>query len=143
MIWNKAIHSDRAIKWFRAIVRIIDTVTRLPLTPTIVAIAKDSALLRSLAFALEAHGYKVKPFRSWDAAKDSTRGAFCVVLDNNLPSADKVAWLADREPGVGTVLLAEGDLGLAGRDPGVIVLNKPLAGADVLTALATLKTRVK
>ena len=114
---------------------------KLLLTPTIVAIAKDPALLRSLAFALEAHGYQVKPFRSWESAKDSTRGAFCVVLDNNLPSADKVAWLADREPGVGTVLLAEDDLALVGRDPGVIVLNKPLAGPDVLTALATLKAR--
>lgn len=114
---------------------------KLPLRPTIVAIAKDSALLRSLAFALEAHGYRVKPFQSWNSAKDSARGAFCVVLDNNLPAADKVAWLADREPGVGTVLLAEDDLELAGRDPGVIVLNKPLAGPDVLTALATLKAR--
>jgi DNA-binding NtrC family response regulator len=113
----------------------------LPPAPTIVAIAKDSALLRSLAFALEAHGYLVKPFRTWQSAKDSARVAFCVVLDSNLPDADKVAWLADREPGVGTVFLAEGDLELAGRDPGVIVLNKPLDGPDVLTALATLKAR--
>ena len=117
------------------------TVIGLPLTPTIVAIAKDPALLRSLAFALEAHGYLVKPFRNWKSAKDSARGAFCVVLDSNLPDSDKVAWLADREPGVGTVLLAEGDLELNGRDPGVIVLNKPLAGPDVLTALAVLKAR--
>jgi DNA-binding response OmpR family regulator len=117
------------------------TVIRLPLTPTIVAIAKDSALLRSLAFALEAHGYRVKPFRNWESAKDSARGAFCVVLDSNLPDSDKVAWLADREPGVGTLLLAEGDLALNGRDPAVIVLNKPLAGPDVLTALAVLKAR--
>ena len=121
--------------------RIKVTVITLPLTLTIVAVAKDSALLRSLAFALEAHGYSVKPFKSWDAAKESTRGAFCVVLDNSLSSADRVAWLADREPGVGTVLLAEDDLELVGRDPGVIVLNKPLAGLDVLSALATLKAR--
>lgn len=121
--------------------RVQVTVIQLPLTPTIVAIAKDSALLRSLAFALEAHGYRVKPFRTWKSAKDSARGAFCVVLDSNLPDADKVAWLADREPGVGTVLLAEGDLELVGRDPGVIVVNKPLDGPDVLTALATLKAR--
>jgi hypothetical protein len=117
------------------------TVISLPLTPTIVAIAKDPALLRSLAFALEAHGYRVRPFRSWKSAKESTRGAFCVVLDDNLPAADKVAWLADREPGVGTVLLAEEDMELAGRDPGVIVLNKPLAGPDIVTALAVLKAR--
>lgn len=107
--------------------------------PTIVAIAKDSALLRSLSFALEAHGYRVKPFQSWTSAKDSTRGAFCVVLDDDLPAADKVAWLAGRAPGVGTVLLAGSDLDLAGRDPGVVVLNKPLDGLDVLTALAVLK----
>jgi hypothetical protein len=117
------------------------TVIILPLAPTIVAIAKDSALLRSLAFALDAHGYLVKPFHTWQSAKDSARGAFCVVLDSNLPDADKVAWLADREPGVGTLLLAEGDLELDGRDPSVIVLNKPLDGPDVLTALATLKAR--
>jgi hypothetical protein len=39
------------------------------------------------------------------------------------------------------LLLAEGDLALNGRDPAVIVLNKPLAGPDVLTALAVLKAR--
>ncbi|NTA84523.1 hypothetical protein G6L13_29100 [Agrobacterium tumefaciens] len=117
------------------------TVIQLPQIPTIVAIAKDSALLRSLAFALEAHGYQVKPFHSWQSAKSSTVGAFCVVLDSNLPATDKVEWLADREPGVGTILLAEDDLDLGGRDPGVIVLNKPLAGPDVLGALATLKAR--
>jgi DNA-binding response OmpR family regulator len=115
----------------------------MPLAPIIVAIAKDSALLRSLAFALEAHGYLVKPFHTWKSAKDSARGAFCVVLDGNLPDADKVAWLADREPGVGTLLLAEDDLELVGRDPGVIVLNKPLAGPDLLTALAVLMDRIK
>jgi DNA-binding response OmpR family regulator len=119
------------------------SVTELPQTPTIVAIAKDSALLRSLAFALEAHGYRVKPFRSWQLAKSSTVDAFCVVLDSNLPASDKVEWLADREPGVGTILLAEDDLDLGGRDPGVIVLNKPLAGPDVLSALATLKARAR
>lgn len=118
-------------------------VTELPQTPTIVAIAKDSALLRSLAFALEAYGYRVKPFRSWQLAKSSTVGAFCVVMDSNLPASDKVEWLADREPGVGTILLAEDDLDLGGRDPGVIVLNKPLAGPDVLGALATLKARAR
>lgn len=118
-------------------------VIQLLQTPTIVAIAKDSALLRSLVFALEAHGYRVKPFRSWQSAKDSTVGAFCVVLDSNLPASDKVEWLADREPGVGTILLAEDNLALGGRDPGVIVLNKPLAGPDVLTALATLKARAR
>lgn len=113
----------------------------MSLKPVIVAIAKDSALLRSLAFALEAHGYSVKAFRTWQAAKDSARGAFCVVLDDNLPSADKVAWLADREPGVGTVLLAGDDLELTGRDPSVIVVNKPLSGPDVLSALLVLKAR--
>jgi DNA-binding response OmpR family regulator len=118
-----------------------DSDSNLPLTPTIVAVAKDSALLRSLAFALEAHGYRVKSFRSWDMAKDSAHGAFCVVLDNNLPAADKLAWLADREPGVGTVLLAEDDLALVGRDPGIVIVNKPLAGPDVLDALALLKSR--
>ena len=141
MIQDKAGGQDRAIKWFRAIVRIKVPVIKLPLALTIVAIAKDSALLRSLAFALEAHGYLVKPFRTWQSAKDSARGAFCVVLDDNLPSADKVGWLADREPGVGTVLLAEEDLELIGRDTGVVVLNKPLTGPDVLTALAVLKAR--
>ena len=117
------------------------TVIHMPPRPLIVAIAKDSALLQSLAFALEAHGYKVKPFRSWRSARDSARGAFCVVLDDNLPATDKVAWLADREPGVGTVLLAAEDLELSGRDPGVVVVTKPLDGHDVVSALSLLKAR--
>jgi DNA-binding NtrC family response regulator len=109
-------------------------VSNLPSTFTIVAIALDSALLRSLDFALQAHGYKVASFRSWKAARDSVSRAACVILDGCLPTADRNACFEMLEHGVGVVLLAEDDTSYPERS-GLQVLQKPLAGSDVVAAL--------
>lgn len=112
--------------------------TELPTTSNIVAIARDSALLRSLAFALQAHGYKVAPFGSWKAARDSTMGAICVILDGRLPAADREACLEVLGGGVGVVLLADDDTRYTERS-GLQVLHKPLSGPDVLAAVTALR----
>jgi DNA-binding NtrC family response regulator len=106
----------------------------LSTTLNIVAIARDSALLRSLAFALQAHGYRVAPFSSWKAARESLAGAFCVILDGCLPVADREACLEAIGCGVGVVLLADEDTRYSARSE-LQVLQKPLSGADVLAAV--------
>lgn len=123
------------------VVRLIATIVRgpqLPSTSNIVAIARDSALLRSLAFALQAHGYKVAPFGSWKAASESAAGALCVVLDDRLPAADREACLEMLGRGIGVVLLADEDT-LYAEHSGLRVLHKPLSGPDVLAAVTALR----
>ncbi len=110
----------------------------LPSTHVIVAIARDQALLRSLAFALDAHGYRVAPFPSWRAARESARLASLVILDDCLPPADKEACLAVLGPGVPVLLLAEHDVVHAER-PGLRILAKPLSGLDVVDTVAALR----
>ena len=85
--------------------------TQLPNTSAIVAIARDTALLRSLAFALEAHGYHVKTFPSWKSAKASMGEALCVIVDGGLPPDDRRAWHESLHAGNNVVLL-QGETGI-------------------------------
>lgn len=110
----------------------------LPSTSTIVAIARDPALLRSLAFALDAHGYRVAAFPSWRAARESARAASLVILDDCLPPTDKEACLAMLGQGVPVVLLTENDVARPAR-PGLRILPKPLKGPDVVETVAALR----
>jgi DNA-binding response OmpR family regulator len=110
----------------------------LPNTPVIVAVARDPALLRSLVFALEAHGHRVTAFASWRTARESAGRASLVILDERLPSADKEAGLALLSQGVPVVLLAENDA-VRAEMPGLRVLPKPLSGPDVVETVAALR----
>ena len=112
--------------------------TDLPITPNIVAIARDPALLRSLAFALQAHGYRVAPFGSWRAAEGSVAGAVCVILDGRLPATDRDACLGLLGGGARVVLLADEDTPHTDR-PGLRIIEKPLSGPDVLAAVTALR----
>jgi DNA-binding response OmpR family regulator len=107
-------------------------------SPPIVAIAQDSALLRSLAFALQAHGYKVEQFLSWKAATNAAGRARNLVIDGRMPAADLQACLSLAGKGQDVVLLAEDDVHYIERE-GLHVLHKPLSGADVIAALAALR----
>lgn len=109
-----------------------------PTTRTIIAIARDSALLRSLAFALEAHGHRVEAFGSWGSARSSARDAGCVILDGSIPPVDREDCLGVLAQGVGVVLLAEDNAPISERN-GLRVLHKPLSGPDVLEAVASLR----
>jgi hypothetical protein len=111
----------------------------LPTVPFIVAIARDPALLRSLAFALEAHGHKVETFRTWSSARDRASLAFCVILDGGETEMERKACLDSLPPATGIILLADDDTAHPERG-GVLILHKPLTGLDVVTALAALKT---
>jgi DNA-binding response OmpR family regulator len=107
-------------------------------TPVIVAIARDPALLRSLAFALEAHGYGVAAFASWGEAGEAAGAASLVILDDGLPGPERKACLSLKDRGV-PVLLLTGNHGEIERKPGLGVLAKPLSGADVVEAVAALR----
>lgn len=118
--------------------RSTNTVAGLSTTYTIVAIARDSALLRSLAFALQAHGYRVTPFRSWKSAELAAAEAGCVILDECLPAEDREACLKLLGNGMGVVLLGEDDTFYAERS-GLRVLHKPLSGSDVVAAVTAIR----
>lgn len=110
----------------------------MPTISTIVAIAQDSALLRSLSFALEAHGYTVRAFSSWRSAREKVQSAGCVILDGALPLSERNACLGALERGVRVVLLAEDEVPFPKRH-GQQVLLKPLSGADLLNAVASIR----
>jgi len=111
---------------------------RLSTKPAIVAIISDPALLRSLAFALEAHGHPVETFSSWRSARERACVALCVVLDGSLVEEDREACLDSIAVDVPVILLADNGTPAPRRD-NVLILHKPLAGPDIVLALATLK----
>jgi DNA-binding response OmpR family regulator len=106
--------------------------------PPVVTIAKDEALLRSLVFAMQAHGYQVEQFQSWLAAKERSSAAEILVLDGSLPATDIEACLA-LAAGKRVLLLADEDIDRA-RPQNILVLHKPLSGPDVIAALAALRS---
>jgi hypothetical protein len=104
----------------------------------IVAIVRDPALLRALAFALQAHGHMVAAHRTWTSASEHVSGAGCVILDGCLSVPEREACLSTLRPETSILLLAEDDT-IYGERPGLQVLHKPLSGADVVAALAALR----
>ena len=106
--------------------------------PTIVVVAEDGALLRSLAFALRASGHCVHAFSSWKEAKKHTLSAFCLIVDDELPASETAACLNLVSGRVPVLLLAGGDPEPE-KVPGVQVLQKPLSGADVIEAVTRLR----
>jgi len=111
---------------------------RLPTSPSILVIVRDDALLRALAFALQAHGYRVSARQSWTADMEAPHHAGCVILDGCLPAAERAACLSALCPETPVLLLAEDETVFADR-PFMQVLHKPLSGADVVSALSALR----
>lgn len=95
-------------------------------------------MLRSLAFALTASGYRVNAFSSWKGAKKNVPAAWCLIVDDELPTLEKNACLDLASGTVPVLLLAGGDQPVVER-PGVQVLQKPLSGADVIEAVTRLR----
>jgi hypothetical protein len=106
-------------------------------TPTIVAIANDPALLRSLAFALEAHGHQVRAYSARSAAGECLSEAACVIVDGRLALSDLKRIVEQAAAKTKVMILADDDTMSFGRRD-VLLLRKPLDGPDVLSALSTL-----
>jgi DNA-binding NtrC family response regulator len=108
--------------------------------PAIVAIAEDPALLRSVAFALEAHGHKVRTCPTWSAAIECFPGASCVIIDGRLASEERKEFLESLATRPHLVLLADLETPSFNR-PDFLVLQKPLAGSDLVSAVSNLFAR--
>jgi hypothetical protein len=100
---------------------------------SIVVIVPDQALNRSLAFALEADGYRVSSFASVASASTALPDSLCIIADEGVlktaAAPDDLSGFAGR-----TLLLREH--GAVPRHDAMTVLTKPLSGADVLAAVA-------
>lgn len=105
---------------------------------TVVAIVKDPALLRSIGFALNAHGQVVEEFSDWAAAAAALKRADCVIIDACLPQATVRDGFKLTQHGVKLVILAEDDTDY-GTDASVHVLSKPLTGSDIANAVEALR----
>lgn len=109
----------------------------LPFTETIVVVAPDPALLRSIAFALEAHGYRVDTHPSWRSAEQAGATATCFVVDTQIFREDIDAENAVASGSRRTILLTDG---FAPRPPrtNVRILEKPFGPDDLLAMLRSL-----
>jgi hypothetical protein len=112
----------------------------MPHALTVVIIALDVALQRSLEFALRADGYLVKTFASWKAAETSVPISLCVIIDQDVFQVDIAARKGLLDPSNRIVLLAEH---LSSWDlTNAQVLTKPLTGSDVLATVAQFRAEV-
>lgn len=105
----------------------------MPKSRAIVVIVPDQALNRSLAFALEADGYRVSSFASVASASKALPDALCIIADDGALKAAVAPNDLSRFAGR-TLLLREH--GAVPRHDAMTVLTKPLSGADVLAAVA-------
>jgi hypothetical protein len=101
---------------------------------TIVAIAMDDALLRSLAFALGVEGYSVQPYNTWQAARAMMATAICVIVDIDICRDDADARRSLLDPESRIVLLSDG-MPPPALSPSVCVIPKPLDGLDILVGV--------
>lgn len=105
----------------------------MPKSRAIVVIVPDQALNKSLAFALEADGYRVSSFSSVASAAKALPDALCIITDDGVLRAavapNDLSGFAGR-----TLVLREH--GAVPRHDAMTVLTKPLSGADVLAAVA-------
>lgn len=68
-----------------------------PLAAALVLVDDDPALLHALSFAFETEGYDVRAFSDAEsllADPESSRGSFCLVLDQKLPGMSGLALVA-------------------------------------------------
>lgn len=101
---------------------------------SIVVIAYDSGLLRSLAFALEVEGFRTETFDGWSEAEAATAQALCTIVDAEVCRKDQNARQALLEPRRRTILLSDG-LPPQIEHAGSRVLMKPFQGMDLIAAV--------
>lgn len=102
-------------------------------TRPVVVIVPDMALNRSLAFALEAEGYRVSTFTALDAATAALPGSLCIIADQDILPGHHLAGGRLEPFAARTVMLSE--FGTDDEKSDMQVLTKPLNGADVLGAV--------
>ncbi|KQR69375.1 hypothetical protein ASG25_17425 [Rhizobium sp. Leaf384] len=98
---------------------------------TIVAIAADDAMLRSLAFALGVEGFHVLGCASWRAARPLIAGSVCVIVDVDICRKDADARRSLEDSANRIIVLTDGmPSPEAARNHRLVA--KPLEGSDIL-----------
>ncbi|WP_028002378.1 hypothetical protein [Sinorhizobium arboris] len=105
---------------------------------SIVVVAADQGLRRSVAFALEVEGYSTESYDTVKKAEESSRGALCAILDDEiLRSEPQAATQFLKSLGARAILLADGLSALQAYVDNT-VLTKPFTGPDLLGAINNL-----
>ncbi len=101
------------------------------ISPTIIVIAADAGLRKSLVFALEVEGYEVQAHEAWQGWPIHVAPRFCMIIDGDLID-DGICFL-ERIPHDDNALIVLDD-GLAPvlSSRRADILTKPFAGADLL-----------
>jgi DNA-binding NtrC family response regulator len=102
---------------------------------TIVAIATDDALLRSLEFALGVEGYVVHPYESWQAARELMAASLCVIVDVDICRKDSDARRSLLDPTSRIVMLTDG-MPSPNVSASTRLISKPLEGADIVEGVS-------
>nr|WP_280663769.1 transcriptional regulator [Sinorhizobium garamanticum] len=104
---------------------------------SIVVVAADHGLRRSVAFALEVEGYSTESYDTVQKAEDSSREALCTILDDEiLRSEPQAAAQFLKKLGARAILLVDGLS--AHQAPVDNVLTKPFTGPDLLGVINSL-----
>ena len=98
---------------------------------TIVAIARDEAMLRSLAFALGVEGFTVRACATWRAARPLIDGAICVIVDVDICRTDADARRSLADPSCRIIVMTDG-LPYPEAARNARLVSTPLIGADIL-----------
>ncbi|MEY9163562.1 FixJ family two-component response regulator [Sinorhizobium fredii] len=104
---------------------------------SIVIVAPDQGLRRSLAFALEVEGY---PTQSYDAlwkAEGSATASLCTIIDDEILKSEAQAVQSLQRRGRRIILLVDG-MSVLQEHAGTIVLTKPINGSDLLDVVNSL-----
>ena len=107
-------------------------------TKTIVVVAADQGLRRSVAFALEVEGFSTESYDTVQKAEASCREALCTILDDDVLRSEPQAasqFLCNR--GGRTILLVDGLSAFQQRVDNT-TLTKPFTGADLLGVINSL-----
>ena len=107
----------------------------LQIPPTIVAIATDDALLRSLTFALGVEGYAVRAYGSWQTARELMDSSLCVIVDVDICRKDADARRSLLDPANRIVLLTDG-MPSPNVSANTRLISKPLEGADIVEGVS-------
>jgi DNA-binding response OmpR family regulator len=103
---------------------------------SIVVVAADHGLRRSVAFALEVEGYATLSYDTLRAAEDASRVAPCTILDDEIVrSESQAATRLLQYLGARAVLLVDG-LSALQAHVGNTVLTKPFSGPDLLGVIS-------
>jgi FixJ family two-component response regulator len=101
------------------------------LSPTIIVIAADAGLRKSLVFALEVEGYEVQAHEAWQGWPIHIGPRFCMIIDGDLID-DGICFLERIPQDHNALIVLDDGLAPVLSSRRADILTKPFAGADLL-----------